>query len=1552
MAKQTILWTVLPYGRVTDGELAGSFRVSVVVSPRLVPSAPDEQVLEAFPEFLDWPATLATAELALQLGSATVPLVPQNSGDSVLWGKLFATDTPVAGFEFQDMSQVNLRSFPVRNVLGFLRRHYGRLAVQAAATHPTLLPWKSAHPDLKSMLGDLGTRTHTFPIGDRPIEVALPGFSRFFDGSPRGIEERLRREVYGPEGRYRAPVVGTDAEYGAIPGEAGQFTLRVLPADWRDPALGGPDAGLMSQFASADEYTFYQADRFYRRATPTEEQRRMRRPRFADVPAPPVAPEYDFHRIVASFGDYPMLLRALGLVIDCVLKDAEPVEQALSVGGGKAVGQTSLVLDWSGEHDPGADATPRTAWYADKERFVARPRTSDHERGLLRLEGADDGWGVGRDLRSPFDVYQVDPDGAALKTVGFTLTAQNLVGKSLTPGQPDGQVTYTTGDKQPVAALRSAGLGISRHDMATRVAQDTAADALKNTALEAGQAHTVVFFAEDVLRGYRLDVAPVPDPVSPGRWHTLCAREGRYRLTAIDEPLTLPADEGYVSGASTTSSADDDADPDDHYLHESVFRWTGWSLCAPRPGRTLRAEPVPDSQLQAERPTVINDEAENGNGIAATFRAAKGSLPRLRFGQLYRMRARLVDLAGNSLAVDDASLGELENATAAVGYWRFEPVDPPALVPRGRFGEGESLERMVIRSNFDVDAEAYLSSPDFAAAVALPASQDYEYRGVDERHVVPPKSSQQQCEQHGLFDPFFGGPDQVKAGYAIAAREAGTLYDDAPGAQIELVTPAALAEVATTDAVPPALPSADNPVGDRMTGGQYVIRREGQVTTPYLPDGASGGFALKAAPGHELPGVGADAVLGPSCRIVTAPNGARVILVANSGDWPDAKGLRVALAERPMTLDDLPCAESFADDGPPTWDEDERVLTLFVPKGRIVRLVYSSFVHPDFLTSFGVARWPASASERHFVMGMAGAGCHWMLTPYRPLMLVHATQQPVCQPELLKMSVQRQPGAHDALLICRSVRLHGPSTGKFEIEADWEEWVDDLEKTGPERIAGHGQLGEIQLAENHPNLVHLGAAVAAQQVDPARKRARGDRHEFGDTRFRLVRYRVRATTRFREYLPPSLYAQRELVTRLGPVAEGPPMKVGDPEDPGAPVLPDPSGPTGQSYVPGSEAPDDPRVLYIVPTFRWQRSEAANSLELTRLGNGLRVWLDRPWFSSGDGELLGVVLHGDGGRFTDIPDRMQHLVTQWGLDPLWDTTLPKTRTSVADFPARVHAEPVRLQERPDDPAVHVVGHRVHWDEDRHLWYCDIDLEPGASYMPFVRLALVRYQPNALPDAKVSKVVLGEFAQVLPRRRAVFQRSLETVSVTLRGSVPQFGPMKFPGDSEYQFVSFIHGPHETGRNRVELVLQTRDADLDSDLAWRDVKTLASAIVAPPGATEWDPFPGLDVEVFGEPATRAAESRTVTTRAGAGVRLGAEVRLGVEAIADRPDILDLLDPKIWESSITLPDTGGQPARLMLREFERYYTDRTVPERHGSVVRRRRVIEERLVYAAVWGQ
>src|SRR5262245_14753964 len=359
MAQQRIVWTVLPHGRVEEGEFKGRLRVSIVASPRLTPQSDAEQVLSAFPEWLEWSSTLDQVKFRLRINNnPPVDLERLSKVDAGLWERLFPDTTPVAGFEFKNMSLVNLRSFAVRNVLGLLRTYYGLLAVQSASSHPTLLPWKDAHPGLKGMLTDLGTRTQTFNFGDRQIEMPLPGFSRFFDDKNReGLEQRLGDLVFGPRSRFRTPSVGIDVDQAGNPVAGPDVAIRALPPDWIDPTGGGPSAPVMSQFSTAAEYTLYQANRFYRREPLTEAQfaqlkadKQLRRPKLVNVPPAPKPPDHDFHSTVASFADYPMVLRALGLVIDCALPPNSAIDQLLG-GAPETQGLMGLELAWGNSHN-------------------------------------------------------------------------------------------------------------------------------------------------------------------------------------------------------------------------------------------------------------------------------------------------------------------------------------------------------------------------------------------------------------------------------------------------------------------------------------------------------------------------------------------------------------------------------------------------------------------------------------------------------------------------------------------------------------------------------------------------------------------------------------------------------------------------------------------------------------------------------------------------------------------------------------------------------------------------------------------------------------------------------------------------------------------------------------------------------------------------------------------------------------------------------------------------------------------------------------------------
>ena len=68
---------------------------------------------------------------------------------------------------------------------------------------------------------------------------------------------------------------------------------------------------------------------------------------------------------------------------------------------------------------------------------------------------------------------------------------------------------------------------------------------------------------------------------------------------------------------------------------------------------------------------------------------------------------------------------------------------------------------------------------------------------------------------------------------------------------------------------------------------------------------------------------------------------------------------------------------------------------------------------------------------------------------------------------------------------------------------------------------------------------------------------------------------------------------------------------------------------------------------------------------TRKG-GLRVYLKRGWFSSGDDEKLAVIL--PLGHYADIPDFLRDRVTEWGADPIWKSETLPPRPILENFPS--------------------------------------------------------------------------------------------------------------------------------------------------------------------------------------------------------------------------------------------------------------------------------------------
>jgi len=119
--------------------------------------------------------------------------------------------------------------------------------------------------------------------------------------------------------------------------------------------------------------------------------------------------------------------------------------------------------------------------------------------------------------------------------------------------------------------------------------------------------------------------------------------------------------------------------------------------------------------------------------------------------------------------------------------------------------------------------------------------------------------------------------------------------------------------------------------------------------------------------------------------------------------------------------------------------------------------------------------------------------------------------------------------------------------------------------------------------------------------------------------------------------------------------------------------------------------------------------------------------------------------------------LRSYVTQWGMDPIWGASSPPSEAVPREKHFRnalLFGHGLSLDELSQTSflAFSVAGHAVAYDDTRRLWYCDIEMDPGDAYFPFVRLALARYQPESIADAHLSRVVLADFAQLVPDRSA--------------------------------------------------------------------------------------------------------------------------------------------------------------------------------------------------------
>ncbi|MER8236481.1 hypothetical protein [Streptomyces sp. NPDC094049] len=895
-------------------------------------------------------------------------------------------------------------------------------------------------------------------------------------------------------------------------------------------------------------------------------------------------------------------------------------------------------------------------------------------------------------------------------------------------------------------ALRSAGIFVAETDrQVTFQGVLEAAARIDEDLSTGGEGDAVTMDSSTVQQGIRVDVLDE----GSGHWYPLCRRTGQYTVTGYG---TLPIDdEGTLTDAVTSGT--DEQGNSVRRLPQTLFRWHNWSLTARPHGRAVGI----DGEVTDPAP-------QRGPGLpfTAEHTCPDGTLPSLRYGRTYRFRARLVDLAGRSLPFTrDPGTGE--RTTTPLTLARYDPVPAPVLVLRRPVGAGESPAGLVVRTD----------NADPGAPLAGPAC---------ERHLLAPKAALELIDRHGVLDL----PGKNRTDPAVHTLL--TTYD--------------AGKVTGT----PDPGSGGSPYTDTLA-------------LPWLPDPLGRGVALHGVPGTpEL--------------LTDWP--------AGSPDWYARLPMRLVVEAGPMNS-----TVSTA-----VADTSARTITVVLAPAADFPAALSSLLaagDEELLRAWNwyVERTAPSAADLAAARTAARSGLTGQLTPATDLTFVHAVRCPVSPPAFGGPQILREPGQTVYVLDDPAMSVHGASTLTVHTEASWTDTTDDPTQDGP----GISASAAVLRPDSEPLSGPGGPALTAV---PFRTR-----HDPGDTRHQVVTYTPVGASRFVPYFlrqatanptrttavtvapggfVPGTVTVRESVAQL--TADGAPAPAGTTYRDGTDYTTDDTagtitltggslisdgatvevvyaeppvtrgGPQVTLQVPSTVVPPVPVVHSVVPAFHWTRTTSGNKTTSIRQEGWVRVLLKRPWYATGDGELLGVRVV-DPATPTGDPAAVGW-ATAWGHDPIRGS---------GDAPALGYPDPTRLDGYTADVGLgtdqgHALGYRPDYDPVRKLWCADIRFKANSAgnelYQPFVHLKVVRLQPDSLTapdDLRMSPEVDAGFVQLPAYRRAQIVVGGTTtgspVTVTVVGPVPPPGP-------------------EGLASQITAVVQFRSLTLLDDVGWLTLDT----------------------------------------------------------------------------------------------------------------------------------
>lgn len=1272
--KQSIIFTCLP-NRIDE---ENKLHFSVHVSLRLENAT--STTMASFPDMANWVKKIKNAEFSIQLGNGKEYAVDLNKSklNEDLWLKLLHKNIRVDGFQQEDLSVSRIHSYPIKHVQSFLLDTYKKLGIQ----NPDHLIDPAVLRDPNG-LGQISKFKKRETAKQKPQTSTNAKNPVFMESDFLDVDD------------------STDKQLNAIRRKKGFIPFGKTPEPRSD---------------------FAQFQDFHKTYKPTRTTPLLKIKK----------PEFEFHDIMAVCSNYTQIQRKLAVVLDFTFDPPNNLPKQNSF--------RLLVknVDFSTATQV---SVPLSAYRLTADGFYANTKQAGKiNMGFVKINTDD------------FTAFQIDTDGVALK-VNQMVDNKIQEAVKLKVVQVDlgrskkfsnGVVPQDPPEKEGLPTLRSSGIGIARNGMGEHLySRFVQAKQLQSKIIDPSKLDpdlklilsNEILYADDLVQGYRMDVAYNSEPEN---WYSLHRRKESYSYfdsDNVEEVIDdIEEDEGFIQ----TATAEDTEDENELFVGENMIRWEGWSLSVQKPGFAIN-ESEDDSLEEGKRVDYVNTsknieakkyqfDSSREFRLHAKSEIVKGSLPRLRFGWDYMLRVRTVDLAGNSVSIKKQAENTNEAVIRSFPYYRFDALMTPVLLLGSEIKDGEALEELVIRSNFDSTTEEF----------------QQKYSNIDSsentksiRHLLPPRNSQLIAEQHSKYDKAFGtSPAEAKEMYQLISSH-----------EVQL---------------------------EKGENGKEKVYTSENVDLIYLPDPAAAGVALFLADAYDhthsqkfdprLFSFFTNEELSPDETNYSPAE----------EDWYKAKSLRIKLIEGETAF---------------TWNSSERMLIISLPKGERIKLKFSTFWRAGELKELS-GMWHLLEEENpdnlNQIRKLAEAGKHWMISPARELEVTHAVLQPVEAPQIKEIIPDRDYQETFSLLNTK-FSVHGYSTHKIEYKARWKDRVDDPRTTEPGWKENSGNLEELainyhdveltkgSIPEEKDSEKKLKAEPNKSQQMKIKKQEQAHitlrkieentmrsleikkqdfftplkgmamqvmwpalKHKFGDTKHRYVDYHPEGTSRYTEQFDKIAKAEELQFTSDGKWFE-------------------------RVNILSSDRPKAPIIDYIMPTFEWRKTKIDMVMRQHRLGGGLRIYLKRPWFSTGEDEMIGILLSANDPSKTvsilslDGSGKFNTMMTHWAIDPIRPSKLAaKNQPALTDFRHNPIIDKSIVYPGFEKTKVNVVAYPVEFDMDRKLWYADLAINHAKMYFPFVKLALARYQAHSVrknnTDVCLSPVVMADYVQLVPERTA--------------------------------------------------------------------------------------------------------------------------------------------------------------------------------------------------------